>query len=169
MQKTRINHQITAPELRVLNDAGEQIGVMSTSAALKMATENGLDLVEIAPQARPPVAKIIDYSKFRYQQQKAEQLQKKKAKKIDLKTVRLSVRIGDHDKNIKSKQVTEFLEEGHLVRVEIRMRGREQAHPELAFDQLKTFESSLSFPHRIEVPLKRMGNTVAFTLAPNTK
>lgn len=169
MQKTRINHQITAPELRVLNDAGEQIGVMRTSEALQMAVENGLDLVEIAPQARPPVAKIIDYSKFRYQQQKSEQLQRKKAKKIDLKTVRLSVRIGEHDKSIKAKQCAEFLEEGHLVRVEVRMRGREQAHPELAEAQLRSFTQVLTIPHRVEVPLKRMGNTMAFTLAPAVK
>lgn len=169
MQKTKVNHQIQAPELRVLNDSGEQIGVMKTSEAIKLAIENGLDLVEIAPQARPPVAKIIDYSKFRYQQQKAEQLQKKKAKKTELKTIRLSVRISEHDKSIKAKQVTEFLEDGNLVRVEVRMRGREQAHPELAIEQLNSFAKNINIPHKVEVPLKRMGNTVAFTLAPEAK
>lgn len=167
MQKTRVNHQITANELRVLNEAGEQIGVMKTSDALKMAIEHGLDLVEIAPQARPPVAKIIDYSKFRYQQQKAEQQQRKKAKKTELKTVRLSVRIGDHDKNVKAKQTNEFLDEGNLVRIEIRLRGRELAHPELAEEQLKKFQGLVTVPHRVEVPIKKMGNTFAFTLAAN--
>lgn len=167
--RTKVNHQITAPELRVLSETGEQIGVMKVGEALALATENGLDLVEIAPQARPPVAKIIDYSKFRYQQQKAEQQQRKKAKKTELKTVRLSVRISGHDKSIKAKQVTEFLEEGNLVRVEVRMRGRELAHPELAEAQLRSFASSLTSPHRVEVPIKRMGNTYAFTLASQAK
>lgn len=167
MQKTRVNHQITSPQLRVINENGEQIGVMTTSEALQLAIEHGLDLVEIAPQAKPPVAKIIDFSKFRYQQQKAEQQQKKKAKKTELKTVRLSVRIGEHDKTNKAKQAEEFLSEGHLVRVEIRMRGRELAHPELAEEQIKSFMSLLTTPHRIEVPQKRLGNTLALTLAQN--
>lgn len=167
MQKTRINHQITAATVRVVAEDGEQVGVMSLGEALKLAGEHGLDVVEVSPQAQPPVVKIIDFAKFRYQQKKAEQLQKKKAKKVEVKTIRLSVRISEHDITTKAKQADGFLEEGDLVRVELRMRGREQAFLDLAERQVKNFQGKLTFPHRVEVPIKKMGNTFTMTVAPN--
>lgn len=167
MQKTRINHQITAPEVRVINEEGEQIGVMSTGEALKIAVENGLDLVEVSPLARPPVVKLIDIAKFRYQQKKLEQQQKKKAKKTEMKTIWLSVRISEHDMQIKAKKVAEFLEEGDMVRIELRMRGREQAFGDLAQKQLSTFLTLITHPYRTEIPLKRMGGTFSVTVAPS--
>jgi translation initiation factor IF-3 len=165
LQKTRINHQIQAKELRLVNEDGEQIGVFSLSEALKLATEHGLDLVEVSPHANPPVAKVIDFAKYRYQQQKVEQQQKKKAKKVELKTIRLSVRISEHDLDTKAKQTDGFLSDGDLVRVELRMRGREQAFLDLAEKQVKNFHSKVTVPNRIEVPIKRMGNTMSMTLA----
>ncbi len=167
MQQIRykINHQIKSPEVRVINDAGEQVGVMKLSEALTLAEEHGLDLVEISPQARPPVTKLIAYDKFRYQQKKLEQSQKKKAKKVEVKTIRLSARIGTHDLEVKAKQADKFLADGDLVRVELRMRGREQAFANLAEEQIKNFQTLLTQVYRVEVPPKRMGHTIGLTLA----
>lgn len=168
MQKTKINHQIQAPTVRVINEEGEQIGILKLSEALALAQENELDLVEISPNANPPVTKLINFDKFRYQQKKLEQQQKKKVKKVEVKTIRLSVRISEHDMKIKAKQSDGFLEEGNLVKVELRMRGREQAFGEIAEKQVRTFQTLITFPHRIEVPIRRMGGTFSLTLAPNS-
>ncbi len=167
MQKARRNHQITAPEVRVISHSGEQIGILKLTEALSLAEENGLDLVEIAPLAKPPVVKLIDFDKFRYQQKKLAQQQKKNAKKVEVKTLRLSVRIGQHDMQVKARQADGFLLDGNLVRVELRMRGREQAHAELAEGQIKAFKTFLTAPHRVEVPARKMGNTITETLAPS--
>ncbi len=167
MQKTRINHQIQARELRLVNEDGEQIGLFSLSEALKIAAEHGLDLVEVSPNANPPVAKVIDFAKYRYQQQKVEQQQKKKTKKIEVKTIRLSVRISEHDLATKAKQTDNFLADGDMVRVELRMRGREQAFLDIPEQQLKKFQSILTVPNKVEVPIRRMGSTMAMTLAPS--
>ncbi len=167
MLRTRVNHQITAPEVRVINEEGQQIGIMKTSAALVLAQENGLDVVEVSPQARPPVVKLIDLAKFRYQQKKMEQQQKKKTKKTEVKTIWLSVRISEHDMQIKAKKVMEFLAGGDLVKIELRMRGREQAYGDLGRQQLQIFLTMITSTHRIEVPLKRMGGTWSITVAPS--
>ncbi len=167
MQKTKVNQQITAPQVRVVSETGEQIGVFQLSEALALAEEHGLDLVEISPQAQPPVAKLILYDKFRYQQKKQEQQQKKRVKKVEVKTVRLSVRIGTHDMQTKARNADGFLEDGDLVKVELRMRGREQAFVDLAEKQMQTFQESLTVPYRVEVPVKRMGSTLSMTIAPN--
>lgn len=166
MQKARINHQITAREVRVVSEAGEQVGVMPLSQALNLAGEQDLDLVEIAPNAQPPVVKLINFDKFRYQQKKAEQQQRKNAKRVEVKTVRLSVRIGQHDIQTKAKQANGFLEEGNIIKIELRMRGREQAYVDLAETQIKAFLSQLTNPYRTEVPVKKMGNTLSTTIAP---
>lgn len=166
MLRTKVNHQITAPEIRVLNEEGEQLGVMKLSEALFLANENGLDLVEIVPHAKPPVCKIIDYAKFKYQQKKAENMQKKNAKKTEVKTIWLSVRISEHDMSVKAKKVDEFLKDGDLVKIELRMRGREQAFADLGRQQLAKFITLITEPNHIEVPLKRMGGTWSLTVAP---
>lgn len=169
MQKTRINHQIQAREVRVVTEDGEQLGIMSLSQALGLAGEHGLDLVEVSPNAQPPVVKLIDFAKYRYQQKKLEQQQRKNAKKVEVKTVRLSVRISEHDLAIKAKQADSFLEDGNLVRVELRMRGREQAFADLGAKQIENFRTKLTCVHRIEVPIKKMGNTFTATFAPVSK
>lgn len=166
MLKTRANHQIQAPILRVISEDGKQVGVMKLSEALTLAQEYGLDLIEVSPLADPPVAKLIDLSKFKYQQKKLEQQQKKNAKRTAVKTIWISMRISEHDMQIKAKKISDFLGEGNLVRVELRMRGREQAYGELGKKQLEKFLGFIAVPHRIEVPLKRMGGTFSLTVAP---
>jgi translation initiation factor IF-3 len=165
--RTRLNHQINAPEVRVVNEQGEQIGVMKTSEALKIAMDNGLDLVEIAPQALPPVVKVIDFAKFKYQQKKAQTLAKKNATKTQVKTLWITMRIGEHDMQIKAKKVDEFLTDGDMVRVELRMRGREQAFPDIARQNFEKFLKMITVAHKIEVPIKRLGPTFALTIAPS--
>ncbi len=167
MLKVRLNHQIKAPELRIINEEGQQIGIMKTSEALALALEHGLDLVEVSPVANPPVAKLIDFAKYKYQQKKLEQQQKKKAKKTEVKTIWLSMRISEHDMQIKAKKIMEFLAEGDLVRIELRMKGREQAYGDLGRKQLQEFLTHLTTAHRIEVPMKRMGGTWSLTVAPS--
>lgn len=166
MLKPRINHQIQAPQVRVINDEGEQLGIFKLSEALALADEHGLDLVEISPNAKPPVVKLIGYDKFRYQQKKQEQQQRKKAKKIEVKTVRLSTRIGTHDMQVKARQADEFLGEGDLVKIELRMRGREQAYGDLAEKQIKAFMTMLTAAYRVETPVKRMGPMMTSVIAP---
>jgi translation initiation factor IF-3 len=165
--KTKVNHQITAREVRLINEHGEQIGVMPLSQALTLAHENGLDLVEVSPNAQPPVAKLIDVAKFRYQQKKIEQQQKKKAKRTEVKTIWISMRISEHDMQVKAKKIMEFLTDGDLVKIELRMRGREQAFGDLAQKQMQTFLSFITTPYRVEVPGKRMGGTISTTVAPS--
>ena len=169
MQTSRVNHQITAPELRLINDEGQQLGVMPISEALKLAEEHGLDLVEISPQAKPPVVKLISYDKYKYQQKKLEQQQKKKVKKVEMKTVRLSTKIAMNDILTKARKADEFLTDGDWVKVELRMRGREQAFIDVAEKQIETFRNSLTVPYRVEVEPKKMGNTLTLTVAPATK
>jgi translation initiation factor IF-3 len=163
--RTRVNHQITAAEVRVVNEEGQQIGIMKTGQALALSIEHGLDLVEISPQALPPVCKLIDFAKFKYQQKKTESLQKKHVKKTEVKTIWISARISDHDMEIKAKKISEFLNDGDLVRIELRMRGREQAFGELSRQNLLKFIGLIG-PHRVEVPIKRMGGTFSVTVAP---
>lgn len=127
------------PEVRVIDETGKQIGVMKIQEAMALAQEHEMDLVEVSPQARPPVVKLINFDKFRYQQKKLEQQQKKKLKKIDIKGIRLSLRISEHDMGIKAKKSLEFLEEGHKVKVDLLLRGRERAHPEMGFEVIKKF------------------------------
>ena len=167
MLKARLNHQIKAPTLRVINEDGEQIGVMKTSEALALAGQHGLDLVEVSPVANPPVAKLIDYAKYKYQQKKLEQQQKKNAKKTEVKTIWISMRISEHDMEIKANKITEFLGDGDLVRIELRMRGREQAFGEAGRQNLVKFLTYIKTPYRTEVPVKRMGGTWSVTVAPS--
>lgn len=127
----RINEEIKAKEVRVVSSTAEQLGVMSLDEALKMATSQDSDLVEISPNAKPPVCKIMDYGKFRYEQQRKEKETKKKQKVIDVKEVKIRPNIEEHDYNVKLKNVQRFLNDGDKVKVTIMFRGREMAHPEL--------------------------------------
>ena len=162
----RINHQIKARELRVINAQGEHLGVMSTSDALKLAEESDLDLVEISPSANPPVAKIINYDKYRYQVEKEEQQKRKSAKRIEVKNIRISVRIGQHDMETKARQADQFLTEGKKVKVEMLLRGREKANIEYAFGQLNKFLNLISAPREMEHPPKKMGGTLYTVMNP---
>lgn len=128
-----MNGAIQAQQLRVIDEAGKQLGVLSKQEALKIATEQGLDLVEISPDASPPVAKIVDWGKYNYQRTKQQQKNRKSAKALDMKQMRFGLKIGEHDLAIKMGKVIKFLEAGHKVKLTIFYRGRELAHKEIGF------------------------------------
>lgn len=132
----RINGAITAPELRVVGADGNQIGIMSRSQALLEAEKAGLDLVEISPMANPPVARIVDWGKFLYQKTKEQQRSRKNAKTVEMKQMRLGLKISAHDLDIKLRKIREFLEAGHKVKIMAFFRGREMAHQELGYQLL---------------------------------
>ncbi len=133
----RVNEQIRIREVRLIDDEGEQKGVVPTAEALAMAKELGLDLVEVAPTSNPPVCKILDYGKYRFEMEKKLRDSKKKQKLLKLKEIRMQPKIGSGDLDFKSKHVQEFLNDGNKVKVTIRFKGRELAHTELGFDVLK--------------------------------
>ena len=130
-KELRINEAIRVKEIRLLDEEGEQKGVVSVSEALEMAKEAGLDLVEVAPQANPPVCKILDYGKFKFDQEKRIKESRKKQKLIKIKEVRMQPLIETHDLQFKTKHVKQFLDEGNKVKVTVRFRGRQLAHTEL--------------------------------------
>ncbi|OGY28576.1 MAG: translation initiation factor IF-3 [Candidatus Woykebacteria bacterium RIFCSPHIGHO2_12_FULL_43_10] len=133
----RLNHYINAPQLRVIGADGKQIGILDRQKALDTAKENGLDLVEIAPSAKPPVAKIIDFQKFKYEESKKERLSKKKTRETDTKEIWLGPLIGNHDLKTRLERAKEFLTSGDRVKLSVRFSGREMAHPEFGHDVLK--------------------------------
>lgn len=136
--RTRINGEIRYPEVRVIGESGEQLGIMSSREAQKLANEQGVDLVEIASNANPPVVKIIDWGKFQYQQAKEEARNRKKAreKQSELKTIKIGLKIGDNDLNIKVRKMRSFLDDGDRVKIIIMFRGREMAHREIGRELL---------------------------------
>lgn len=134
----KINEKITALELRVIDETGENIGVLALAAALSLAKEKGLDLIEISPTAQPPVAKIISYDKYRYQEEKKMKKQRAHEKVQELKQIRISGRAAEHDLEIKAKKANEFLKEGNMVEIQLSMRGREKANKD--FGRLKLLE-----------------------------
>jgi len=134
----RTNEQIRVREVRLIDDTGEQKGVLPMAEALRMAKELGLDLVEIAPQSNPPVCKILDYGKFKFEQEKKFKDNRKHQKIVKIKEVRMQPKIDDHDLDFKSRHVRGFLEEGNKVKVTIRFRGRELAHTEIGEEVLKS-------------------------------
>jgi len=163
VQKSRTNNQIRVPELRVIDEDGSQLGILKTSDALALAQERGLDLVEVSPQAKPPVAKLVNYDKLRYHQKKLEQQQKKKIKRIEVKNIRLSVRIAEHDMQVKARQAEKFLAEGHKVKIDLMMRGREQAFAELGFKSIQKFLTFIP-NHEVEVPETRQGKFISMVI-----
>ncbi len=131
-----MNEDIRVPEVRCNVDGGESLGIISTDEAMAKANEMGLDLVLIAPTAKPPVAKIMDYGKFKYQEEKKLKEQRKKQTKVEIKEIKLSVKIAENDVSYKVKHAREFLEEGKHVKFRVFLRGREMAHPEAAKEVL---------------------------------
>ena len=144
----------------IIDENGEQLGVLETSKALSMAQERGFDLVEVSPVAEPPVCRIMDYGKFQYQQNRTQQ----KPKKIETKGVRLSFKIGEHDLLVKKKQVTKFLDQGHNVKVELRLKGRERAFKEKAKEKIKQFLDSLEIDYKMDKDIQAQGPTLSITI-----
>lgn len=150
-----MNEQIRVPQIRVIGENGNQLGIMTPFEALQIARERELDLVEIAPIAQPPVCRIMNYGKFQYQQSKQEQISKSKQKKTEIKGIRIGVRTDDHDLEFKRNQAEKFLSKGNKVKVEIVLRGREKAHQNLARTNLENFIKSVSVPYKLEQEIKR--------------
>jgi len=139
----RINKQIRVREVRVIDHEEKQLGVMPTPQAIELAQEVGADLVEVAPQANPPVCKILDYGKYKFELEKKRKEAKKKQKQLKLKEIRMQPKIEKHDLEFKTKHVSDFLEEGNKVKVTVRFRGREMAHTELGRDVLMQILANL--------------------------
>ena len=140
----RINGEIRASQLRVIGASGEPLGIMSRSAALDVARDAGLDLVEISPNANPPVAKIVDWGKYQYQKMKEQQRNKKSARTSEIKQMRLGLKIGQNDLDIKLRKVRKFLSDGDKVKIQVVFKGREMAHPEIGRNILDKILESLS-------------------------
>ena len=141
--------------MRVLDDEGNQLGVMKPWDALNLAREREMDLVEIAPKAQPPVCKIMNYGKFQYQKSKQDRLNKAKQKKVDIKGIRLGLKTDTHDLNFKKDQAEKFLKKGHKVKIEIFLRGREKMQKDLGRETLENFLKLLSIPFSVEQEIKR--------------
>ncbi|MBO7613128.1 MAG: translation initiation factor IF-3, partial [Treponema sp.] len=166
----RVNEQIRVREVRLIDDEGNQKGIVPTLEALKMAKERDLDLVEVSPNANPPVCKILDFGKYRFEQEKKLRDSKKNQKVLKLKEIRMQPKIGSGDLDTKAKHVQEFLNEGDKVKVTIRFRGRELAHTELGFDVLKEVEKRLEEgSYVVEMAAAMDGRFMSMTLASKVK
>ena len=162
----RINEEIRAREVRVIGSDGEQLGIMSGREAQQLAYEKHLDLVEIAPTAKPPVCRIMDYGKYRYEQQKRKKESRKKQKTFDIKEVKLRPGIEEHDFNVKFKNAVRFLEDGDKVKVTIMFRGRELSHPELGEVLLNKMAAQLKEMAVVERQPKLEGKNMIMIVAP---
>ncbi|HEU5349085.1 MAG TPA: translation initiation factor IF-3 [Ktedonobacterales bacterium] len=151
-RETRVNERIRAREVRLIDEDGQMVGVMTSGQALAMARERGLDLVEVSPMAMPPVCKLMDYGRFKYEQSKKENEARKHQKVSELKEIRLSPRTDDHDLSVKGRKIEEFLGEGDKVKVGVRFRGRELAHPEIGRHLLEKIVAGLKGIAVVERP-----------------
>jgi translation initiation factor IF-3 len=150
----------------VIGADGQQLGIMDTREALRLAREQDLDLVLVGPTAEPPVARIMDYSKWRYEQQVAEKEARKKAKRTEVKSIKFRVKIDDHDYQTKLNHIKRFLEEGHKVKVTIMFRGREMSHPELGQRLLERVAKDLEGLAVVEMKAELLGRDMNMLLAP---
>lgn len=162
----RINEEIRAKEVRLLDEEGEMIGIMSAAEALSKAKEQGVDLVEVSPKAVPPVCRVIDYGKMLYALKKKQKQAANATKKPEQKGVRLTFRMDVGDMDRQKKHAIEFLESGHSVRVQLMMRGREKAHRDVAFEKINAFVESLSEYGKSDQPSKGMGHQIISVIKP---
>ena len=162
----QINEEILDKEVRLIGDQGEQLGIMSVEEALRIATEHELDLVKIAPGSNPPVCKIMDYGKFRFEQAKKEKEAKKNQRVIEIKEIRMSPGIDTNDFNTKLKNAQKFLNDGDRVKVSVRFRGREMAHTEIGADLLKDFAAKCAEIANMDKMPKLEGRSMSMFLSP---
>ena len=162
----RINDMIRVREVRLIDDEGEQLGVVLTPKAMEMAEEKGLDLVEIAPNANPPVCKILDLGKYKYVAQKKAAEARKKQKIIDVKEIKMRPNIDTHDYEVKMRSVLKFLEDGDKVKVTMRFRGREMAHQELGLQLLNKVREETEALSKVEMNPRSEGRQMVMVLAP---
>lgn len=161
-----LNEEIRDRELRIVGDNGEQLGIMSANEALRIADERGLDLVKIAPQAKPPVCRIMDYSKFRYEQSKREKDNRKNQKITETKEIRLSLKIDIGDFNTKANHAKKFLTAGNKLKISIRLRGREMAHSNLGVATMERFADELYEVGTIDKNPKLEGRQILMFMSP---
>lgn len=162
----KINHRIDAREVRLIGANGENIGVVPTRQALAMAEEANLDLVEISPDAKPPVAKILDYGKFKFQEQKRAAEARKKQKVIEIKEIKMRPMIDDHDYDVKMKAIKRFFEDGDKVKITLRFRGREMAHQELGHKLLNRVKADTVEIAKVESEPRFEGRQIVMVIAP---
>nr|WP_301276769.1 translation initiation factor IF-3 [Dechloromonas sp.] len=165
----RLNDEITVPEIRLQGVEGEQLGIVNIRTALQMAEEAGVDLVEIAPTAKPPVCRIMDYGKFKYQEQKRAHEAKLKQKQVQVKEIKLRPGTDENDYQIKLRNMTRFLEEGDKVKVTLRFRGREMAHQEFGMRQLERIKADVDAIGQVEQMPKMEGRQMIMVIAPAKK
>lgn len=165
----QINDQIRDRQVRLIADDGAQLGVVALDKALTMAFEQNLDLVKISPNAVPPVCKIMDYGKFKFENAKKEKEARKNQKTVDLKEIWLSMTIDIHDLNVKAKSAQKFISDGDKVKVSIRMKGRQQAHPELGLEVMNKFFQMLQDVCVMEKQPLKEGRNILMILSPKTK
>ena len=165
-KQTQINEEIRASEVRLINENGEMVGIVSIDEALSKAEAADLDLVNISPNAVPPVCKILDYGKYRYEQQKKEKNAKKNQRVTEIKEIRLSASIEDHDVQVKARTAMKFLQDGDKVKVSLRFRGRERDYTQLGYDAMEKFADLVSEYGVIEKPAKMEGRRMNMFLAP---
>lgn len=168
-KELRINEMIRVNEVRLIDAEGEQKGIVPTPEALKIAQDVNLDLVEVSPNAQPPVCRILDYGKFKFDQEKKIKESKKKQKQARLKEIRMQPKIDSHDLMFKTKHIKEFLEHGNKVKVTIRFRGRELAHTELGKDVLLKVLELLENGYILDKHPKMEGRFMSMSLSPKTK
>jgi translation initiation factor IF-3 len=168
-QFVRINDRIRAREIRVIDEKGEQLGILPPFEALKIARERGLDLVEVSPTAVPPVCRIQDYGKFLYEKEKSDRAAKKRQKVIVVKEVKFSVTIDDHDFETRRNQALRFLKEGDKVKASLRFKGRQMAHRELGYSIINRLIRDIGETAVVEFMPRMEGNTLHAILAPGKK
>jgi translation initiation factor IF-3 len=165
----RVNRQIRISPIRLIADDGEQLGIVAVDEALRIAEERGFDLVEVAPTARPPVCKIMDYGKFKYEQAKKDREARKKQHNVQLKEIRYRPNIEDHDFDFKTNHVREFLQEGNKVKVTVMFRGREMTHTEHGRTVLDRVATEVSPIANVEIPPKLEGRNMSMIVAPRAR
>jgi len=163
----RTNEQITASEVRVISSNGKQLGIISIREALYHAEDEGFDLVEVSPDAKPPVCKIVDYGKLKYKEQKSKKEAKKKQKTIEVKEIKIRPGINKHDYEVKIKALSKFISGGNKVKVSLRFRGREMEHQNLGMDLLKKLTEEVSVYAKLETPPKTNGKQIMMVLVPH--
>lgn len=162
----QINEEIRDKEVRVISDTGEQLGIMSSEQALKLAESRNLDLVKFAPQAKPPVCKIVDYGKYCFDQAKREKEARKNQRVVETKEIRLSLNIDTHDFDTKVGHALRFFKDGNKVKVSIRFRGREMAHPEIGLKIMERFAEACAESGNVEKAAKLEGRQMLMFMAP---
>lgn len=164
----RANQQIKALEVRVVDEEGKNLEAMPTKQALAIAEERGYDLVEVSPKAQPPICKLLNFGQFKYEQEKMARKKKTQTQKVIIKGIRLSLRIGEHDRKVRQEKALEFLKEGQKVQVDLILRGRERRQIELARKLMEEFAASLNtekVPSKIEQPFQRQGGRLSMIVA----